>query len=134
DREIILNKAAEEILGTLITQYQPEKVFLFGSLVTGDVQEWSDLDFAIIKDTSLSFLERSEQVALLCMAPVGVDYLVYTPAEWAEMVANQNPFIVEEVLGKGKLLYERESRAIFPKARARPCATPYPTPSAATPL
>ena len=41
---------------------------------------------------------------LLCRVPVGVDYLVYTPEEFAQMIAERNPFILEEVLRKGKVL------------------------------
>jgi hypothetical protein len=45
---------------------------------------------------------------LLCRARVGVDFLVYTPKEFAQMIAENNPFIVEEVIRKGKVLYERQ--------------------------
>jgi hypothetical protein len=45
-------------------------------------------------------------VALLCRPPVGVDFLVYTPREFAQMIADKNPFIIEEVLRKGKIVYE----------------------------
>ena len=32
---------------------------------------------------------------------------MYTPAEFDQMIAEGNPFIVDEVLGKGKVIYER---------------------------
>jgi predicted nucleotidyltransferase len=104
-----LNEALDQILHALKTQYDPEKVILFGSMATGNVGEWSDLDLAIIKDTPLHFVERSVEVALLCQAPVGVDYLVYTPYEFAEMTADHNPFITEEIIEKGKVVYERQN-------------------------
>ena len=44
---------------------------------------------------------------LLCRAPVGVDYLVYTPKEFSQLIRDKNPFIVEEVVHKGQVLYER---------------------------
>ena len=109
DREATLAKAVDQILKTIILRYKPEKVILFGSLATGDVEEWSDLDLVVIKETSQPFLQRAEELALLCMAPVGVDYLVYTPAEFDQMVAEKNPFILKEILRKGKTLYERKS-------------------------
>ena len=52
----------------------------------------------IIKDTSKPFLQRLKEVALLCRAPVGVDFLVYTPGEFDQMIADRNPFILEEVI------------------------------------
>ena len=102
-----LKQALEQILHTLITQYKPEKVILFGSMASGNVGEWSDIDLLIVKETNLPFLQRLKQVALLCQVPVSVDYLVYTPDELRQMLTNGNPFITE-VMAKGKLLYERE--------------------------
>ena|SRR5688572_12636007 len=108
ERYATLNKTLEQILATLIMQYQPEKVILFGSMATGDVGEWSDLDLVIIKNTSLPFMKRLKEVALLCMAPVGVNYLVYTPEEFDQMAEQNNHFILNEVIGRGKVVYERQ--------------------------
>ena len=111
ERQAKLNQALEHILLTLADKYRPEKVILFGSMAQASVGEWSDLDLVIIKDTSQPFLQRLKEVALLCRAPVGVDFLVYTPREFDQMIAERNPFILEEVLRKGKVLYERQSTA-----------------------
>lgn len=54
----MLSEALERIVHTLVTEYQPEKIILFGSMATGDVGEWSDIDLAIIKDTPKRFIER----------------------------------------------------------------------------
>ena len=104
-----LKEALDQILHTLETQYEPEKVILFGSMAAGHVGEWSDIDLVVIKETSLPFYKRLKEVVLLCPVWVGVDYLVYTPDEFAEMTADKNPFIVEEIINKGKVLYERQS-------------------------
>ena len=112
-----LSEALEQILQILTTQYRPEKIILFGSMATNNVGEWSDLDLVIIKDTSLPFLERLVEVALLCPVWVGVDYLVYTPDEFAQMIADKNHFILREVIEKGKVLYERQpATTTFPPA------------------
>jgi predicted nucleotidyltransferase len=108
ERYETLNRALEQILAILIAEYQPEKVILFGSMATGQVGEWSDLDLAIIKRTSLPFMKRLKEVALLCMAPVSVDYLVYTPEEFDHMLEQNNHFILSEIIDKGKVLYERQ--------------------------
>ncbi len=110
-RQQQLSRALSDILRTLTGEYLPEKVILFGSLATDDVSEWSDLDLVIVKETPKAFLQRLREVALLCRPPVGVDFLVYTPQEFAQMIADQNPFIMEEVLRKGRVLYERRSDA-----------------------
>jgi predicted nucleotidyltransferase len=101
-RQAKLNQALERILLTLAAEYRPEKVILFGSMAQAAVGEWSDLDLVIIKDTSKPFLQRLKEVALLCHAPVGVDFLVYTPSEFDQMIAERNPFILEECSAKAK--------------------------------
>jgi predicted nucleotidyltransferase len=107
-RQMKLAKALEQILQILVTDYQPEKIILFGSLANTQVGEWSDLDLVIIKNTSKPFFQRLKEVALLCHPSVGVDFLVYTPDEFAQMLAENNPFILEEIVHKGKVLYERQ--------------------------
>lgn len=107
-RQKKLAEALNHILRVLTTQYQPDKVILFGSMANVEVGEWSDLDLAIIKDTSLPFIQRLEEVALLCRVNVGVDYLVYTPQEFEQMIAERNPFVVNEIVRKGIVLYERQ--------------------------
>ena len=108
ERQAKLSKALRQILKVLKEEVQPQKVILFGSMASGNVAEWSDLDLVIIQETQQPFIRRSEEIALLCLAPVGVDYLVYTPAEFEQMIADQNPFVLEEIIKKGKILYERE--------------------------
>jgi len=108
ERQSELAKALQEIMRTLTAQYEPDKVILFGSMPSGDIGDWSDLDLVIIKDTPYPFFQRIKQVALLCRAQIGVDFLVYTPSEFAQMIAEKNPFIVNEVVQKGKVIYERQ--------------------------
>jgi uncharacterized protein len=110
-RQTQLKEALERILQILVTSYQPEKVILFGSFAQAEVSEWSDLDLVIVKNTTKPFFERLKEVALLCRPAVGVDFLVYTPAEFAQMQVDHNPFVLEEIIRKGKVLYERQPAA-----------------------
>ena len=112
ERETQLAQALTQILEILTTQYEPEKVILFGSMASGTVHEWSDLDLVIVKDTSKPFLQRLKEVALMCQASVGVDFLVYTPNELAQMVEEKNPFILEEIIQRGKVLYTTASASV----------------------
>ena len=75
-------------------------------MAIGDVGNWSDIDLVIVKDDPYPYFQRIKDVALLCRATVGVDYLVYTPNEFAQMLASKNPFILNEVVRKGRVLYE----------------------------
>ena len=106
-RKKTLERELERILRVLQEKYQPEKILLFGSLLSGRTNAWSDIDLVIIKSTPKRFIERLKEVALLVNPSVGVDFFVYTPEEFKEMTREKNTFQRTEMLEKGKVLYDR---------------------------
>ncbi len=106
ERKRLLEAELERIVAKLKKDYHPQKIILFGSLANGTVKEWSDIDLAIIKETKSRFLDRLTEVAFLCRAKVGVDFLVYTPQEFEQAQRRKNYFILDELVEKGKILYE----------------------------
>ena len=91
----------------LIREYQPEKLLLFGSVAQGDIHEWSDLDLVVIKKTDKPLLERIEEVLRLVRPKVGLDVLVYTPTEVEDLVDERRVFVLDEIIYKGAVAYER---------------------------
>lgn len=89
-----------------LKEYEPRQVILFGSYARDDVNEGSDIDLIIIKDTEDGFWERIEQVLELCKDYPTLEPLVYTPKELEKMVAEGNDFILT-ALEEGKVLYEQ---------------------------
>jgi predicted nucleotidyltransferase len=106
-RRAFLERELSRWLPLLITHEQPDKIILFGSYCTGQVDEWSDLDLVIIKKTKTPFLDRTRQVLELLKPQVGVDVLVYTPTEF-EQLSQERPFVRREIVAKGKVIYERD--------------------------
>lgn len=106
-RKASLKKELDRIVGVIIADYRPEKIILFGSLATGDVHEWSDIDLVIIKNTQERFIKRLREVRRMTRPIIGVDFLVYTPGEVEAMKKEGRRFLKEEILEKGKLLYEK---------------------------
>lgn len=102
-----LNRELERWLPLLIEHERPDKIIVFGSYSTGQVQEWSDLDMVIVKETEARFLDRSRQVLLLLKPKVGLDVLVYTPEEF-EQLSRERAFVRREIVDKGKVIYERD--------------------------
>ncbi len=91
-----------------IKKYDPEKIILFGSYARGEIDEYSDMDFVVIKKTDKRFLERLIEVTKLIDSDLGrVDVFVYTPEEFEDMIKTANPFILQ-VLKEGKVVYESE--------------------------
>ncbi len=87
--------------------YHPMRVIVFGSAARGDADEFSDLDFVIIKQTDQPFLDRLKEAALLVHTPGAIDFFVYTPKEWEQMQEMESPF-PEHVLSEGRVVYEAQ--------------------------
>lgn len=87
--------------------YQPQRVILFGSAARGEVDEYSDLDFVVIKETKQPFLDRLKEVALMTTAPGAIDFFVYTPDEWRRLQEQESPF-AQRVTEEGRIVYEAQ--------------------------
>jgi HEPN domain-containing protein/predicted nucleotidyltransferase len=101
DRQLIL----DQIVASL-RPYDPEKIILFGSWARGEVDDYSDLDLIVVKETQTRFLDRIAEVYDLIAPHYALDVLVYTPAELQEMLEQGNDFL-ETALAEGLVLYER---------------------------
>lgn len=102
-REALLREELERLVQVATRQLHPKRIIVFGSLAANKVREWSDLDVVIIAETDRPFYERSKEVIKEVRPRVGLDLLVYSPAEWKEIQAR--PFIREEVVKKGRIVY-----------------------------
>jgi len=107
-RKEFLNRELDRFVETLIEDYSPERIIVFGSIASGTIREWSDIDMVIIKETDIPFLDRIEEVIHLVKPKAGFDILVYTPEEFEEL-GRTRMFFKEEVISKGKVIYTRET-------------------------
>ena len=105
-REKILRRNLNKIVKDLKRNYEPEKIILFGSLAIEKVKEFSDIDLLIVKKTKKRYFDRIREVVKLCDYDIGVDFLVYTPKEYDEEI-KENIFFREEIINKGKVVYEK---------------------------
>lgn len=106
-RTAVLEQELRRILDVLIQKYQPDKLIVFGSVAQGEFHEWSDLDLVVIKATDKPLLDRIEEVLALTRPRIGLDVLVYTPEEVEAMVDERRAFILDEIIYKGAVAYER---------------------------
>ena len=88
-------------------EYEPQKLILFGSLVSGRVEETSDIDLVIIKETNKKFTDRIGEVIEICQPKMAADLIVYTPKEFLNLQKSED-FIKREIIDKGKVLYEKQ--------------------------
>ncbi len=106
ERREVLEKEIRRFVETLRREIDPEQILLFGSLATGEIHSWSDIDLVIVMKTDLPFIERLHFIRRLLKPRVATDLLVYTPEEF-EQLARERPFVREEIVSKGVVLYER---------------------------
>ncbi|OGM26642.1 hypothetical protein A3D00_01090 [Candidatus Woesebacteria bacterium RIFCSPHIGHO2_02_FULL_38_9] len=102
--EVLVKKELTRILRVIRERYQPLKVILYGSTVTGQINEWSDIDLVVIKNTKRRFYDRIGEVVKLVKPRESLDVLVYTPEEYARLT-KESWFVGEEVTKKGKVIY-----------------------------
>ncbi|MBE3576235.1 MAG: nucleotidyltransferase domain-containing protein [Limnochordales bacterium] len=101
-----LGEALEKAVKQIVEGYDPEKIFLFGSMARGDIHADSDIDLLIIKETSRKFLDRISDVLSVINVPVPIEPIVYTPEEFQRLQAEKRDF-TETVMREAKLIYER---------------------------
>ncbi len=99
ERRERLQAELERVRRVLAQDRRVHRLLLFGSLATGEVHEWSDLDLVVIMETPLGFVDRGLEVRRLLRPRVGTDIVVYTPEEFRS--SQQRLFVQEEVLRKG---------------------------------
>jgi len=105
-----VNSIIKKIVDTLVEKYHPDKIVLFGSYAYGISDEDSDFDLLIIKDTDKKRrADRFVEVKSLIFNPeitIPVSPIVLTNDEVKERL-NMGDDFLEEILTKGKVLYER---------------------------
>jgi len=109
DKDNLENYVAS-IVHRLVENYQPQQVILFGSLAYGKPHADSDIDLLIIKETTISTLQRRVLVRRLLADPqrrVPISPLVLTPAELAQRLAWHDPFY-QEIVQRGRVLYVQQ--------------------------
>jgi predicted nucleotidyltransferase len=77
-------------------------VLAFGSFARDEVGSFSDLDMIAVMESDLRFIARLDELYREIVPRVGLDLLVYTPAEWEEM---RHRSFVRHALAQGRVLH-----------------------------
>lgn len=105
---MISENKISEVINKIASNYNPEKIILFGSYAIGKQTEDSDLDLLIIKESDLSRPQRSILIRkMLFGTNIPLDLIVYTPSEITRDLSQPNSFI-NNVFSSGKIVYERQ--------------------------
>ncbi|MCK5243326.1 nucleotidyltransferase domain-containing protein [bacterium] len=97
----------DEIVRRIASQFNPDKIILFGSHARGTAMPESDADLLVVMPIHGS---RRNQATLIDLALVGVDMpvdiLVATPED-VERDCEQIGTVIYPAVNEGKVLYER---------------------------
>ena len=107
-RRAELERELARYIDALVEHENPQQIIVFGSLATGDIHEWSDIDLVIVNETDLPFMKRLHKARRLIQPREAVDILYYTPEEFVTL-SKERLFVQDEIIQKGRTLYERHS-------------------------
>ena len=97
---------------TIVQSVDPDKIILFGSQAWGSPSPDSDIDFFVVKDTTISTRALARTIdRALWGRTIPVDILVSTPQNVLRRLQQKDSFITD-VMGKGKVLYDRTDPAL----------------------
>ncbi len=108
----ISERTIHDVVETIVRNFDPNQIVLFGSYASGSPTPDSDLDLMVVMQTNLPRHKRATAIRLLFHpAPCAMDIFVYTPAEieyWKETPNH----IITEAFSSGRVIYERSVAAV----------------------
>lgn len=98
-------------------RFQPDKIILFGSYAYGTPHEDSDVDILVVMPAR-NELDQAFKIHSTLLPPFPLDILVRTPKnlEWR---LREGDWFLREIVGKGKVLYERHDSRMGEESRGR---------------
>jgi len=96
----------QQFVDSVVREFRPTKVILFGSHAYGQPTADSDVDLMLIMPYRSSSAQAAAKVRLACPRSFPMDLLVRTPAEIRRRLQLGDPFI-HEITTKGIVLHER---------------------------
>lgn len=95
------------VVQQIIDRCHPQRVVLFGSHARGRANRDSDVDLLVVMPSKKRPVDRAIEVTKsLAFYPFPMDILVRTPQEIRRRL-RMGDFFYEEILSKGRVLYER---------------------------
>ena len=110
--EIAMDEILRGVRDKIIRVFNPMSIVLFGSYASGTPREDSDLDLLVIMETNESPIKRAAKVSKIFRdRKLPMDIIVRTPQEIKDRL-EIGDFFIKEILEKGEILYERDSKGL----------------------
>lgn len=102
-----LDAALTELRARFAADPAVVRALVFGSYARGTVAPKSDLDVIVIEESDVPQIARTERYYAAPSVGVAVDYVVYTPSEFARLSCERS-FVIQAV-AEGTWFYARAS-------------------------
>lgn len=98
-------------------KFRPDKIILFGSYAGGHPHEESDVDLLVVMPAR-NEIDQAVRIVLALESPFSLDLIVRTPKR-LDRDLREGDWFLQEIVAKGKVLYEATNRTMGPKGRGR---------------
>ncbi len=98
-------KLVRQFVRSVVREFCPERVILFGSAAAGNASKDSDVDLLVVMQTDKRPVQQALEIRRRVPCSFPLDLLVKTPQEVERRVALHD-FFVTTILAEGKVLYE----------------------------
>ncbi len=97
----------QDISRSIVREFGPDKIILFGSHAYGAPGPTSDIDLLIIMSTNQRPMQRAVPILQKCRPRfVAMNVLMRTPQEIADRLRAGDPFFLE-IVKRGRVSYDR---------------------------
>jgi len=108
-RKRIPQEAIDDVVRQIAEKFRPDKIILFGSYAYGKPTQISDVDLLVVMDSSIKENQLSVAIRKAINYHFGLDLIVKTPKSLSSRI-DMGDFFLKEILQKGKVLYEQDTR------------------------
>ena len=102
---MVAPKLVRQFVRSVVWEFCPERVILFGSAAGDDASQDSDVDLLVVMQTDKRPVQQALEIRRRVPCSFPLDLLVKTPQEVERRVALHD-FFVTTILAEGKVLYE----------------------------
>ena len=99
------DRSIKELTDRIAREFNPEKIILFGSHVSGSAGEDSDVDLLVILPFEGQATRKSAEILRRVQPRIPVDLIVRRPDDVRERLKWKD-FFLREIMERGKTLYE----------------------------
>lgn len=100
----------EKFISSVKKDFNPLKLFLFGSRAWDANSKSSDYDVLVLSDKKSKSNQQAYEILSQCHpGHISIDLLVRSPEEIQDRLKKEDPFF-KKIIDKGIVLYERDSR------------------------